>query len=74
MIKESDEWSNPLNHYVLPNTHNYFSVTPLLTETSENTRSMSPQKRRCLFEVTKIILRLSLSETSLLPIRHLCFF
>lgn len=52
MIKESDEWSESLTHFFLPNTKSYLAVTPTITETSTNTRRLHPSKRRCLFAVS----------------------
>ncbi|XP_065360282.1 pickpocket protein 19 [Calliphora vicina] len=49
MIKESDEWSESLTHFFLPNTKSYLAITPTITETSTNTRRLSPRRRRCLF-------------------------
>ncbi|KAM7361074.1 pickpocket 19 [Cochliomyia hominivorax] len=49
MIKESEEWSESLTHFFLPNAKSYLAVTPTITETSTNTRRLHPRKRRCLF-------------------------
>ncbi|XP_023308867.2 pickpocket protein 19 [Lucilia cuprina] len=49
MIKESDEWSESLTHFFLPNTKSYLAITPTITETSTNTRRLPPHRRRCIF-------------------------
>lgn len=51
MIKESEEWSESLTHFFLPNTKSYLAITPIITETSKNTRHLKPHLRRCLFSV-----------------------
>ncbi|XP_061394358.1 pickpocket protein 19-like [Musca vetustissima] len=54
-VKEADEWSDTLFHILQKNTHNSLMVTPIITETSRNTRHIAPAKRKCVFsdEITK---------------------
>ncbi|XP_011294238.1 pickpocket protein 19-like [Musca domestica] len=49
IIKRPGEWSNSLYQILHANTHNNMMVTPIITETSRNTRHINPVKRKCLF-------------------------
>ncbi|XP_061394357.1 pickpocket protein 19-like [Musca vetustissima] len=49
LIKESEEWSDSLFNILHENTHTSLMVTPIITETSRNTRHINPAKRKCLF-------------------------
>ncbi|TDG48729.1 hypothetical protein AWZ03_004841 [Drosophila navojoa] len=50
MIKESNQWSNSMNYHLYENTENFVSIDPMVIQTSKNTETMDPVKRRCYFE------------------------
>lgn len=52
MIKEAEEWAEPLYHILYPDTHNDVMITPILTETTASARIIDPNKRNCLFSVS----------------------
>uniref|UniRef100_A0A1I8MKQ6 Pickpocket protein 19 n=1 Tax=Musca domestica TaxID=7370 RepID=A0A1I8MKQ6_MUSDO len=49
MIKEAEEWSQPLHHIFYANTHADVMITPILTETASEARLIDAETRNCLF-------------------------